>query len=341
MKGFALLAPGEVSLIDVPEPEGGPDQVVLRPRAVGICGSDVHAFRGLQPEMVYPCILGHEIAAEVVEVGSEVPVPLVPGDHVVVDPSQVCGTCHPCRRGRPNVCENLQVLGVHRHGGLAELLAVPYRSVHRVDRRLPFHLAAFAEPLSIAAQAVARGGVGREDTVAVIGAGPIGLAIVMLARAEGAHVAVVDLLKPRLELAESLGAERIIDAARGRVVEELRQWTDGVGVTVAVEAVGRQETLAAAADACCRGGRMVVVGLAPASAGIPALRVLKYELDVIGSRMANNRFPAVVQALEAGRVDPSAVITHQFPMDRVEEALNLALMPDPSVLKIVVTQSGL
>lgn len=337
MKGFALLGPHNVKVVDIPEPQIGPEDILVRPRAVGICGSDVHAFHGLQPSMVYPCVLGHEIAGEVAGVGKSVPPStLESGDHVVIDPSIVCNVCYACRSGKPNVCEHLRVLGVNVNGGLAEWVSVHYSQVHKVREDIPFAVAAFAEPLSIGVQAVARGRVTNKDNVAIIGAGPIGLATLMVVKSKGARVVVLDMLKSRLELARDLGADLVLDASACDPAESVLDWSGGHGTSVTIEAVGSEQTLSMAVRITCNGGRVVVLGLAPSAAGIPALPVLKKELDVLGSRMANRQFPAVIAMIEKGEVLASKVISHVIPFKDVEKAFALATKRDPSTMKIVV-----
>lgn len=336
MRGFILEAPGRVRLGEIAEPQCGPGQVLVRPRAVGICGSDIHAYHGLQPSMVYPCVLGHEIAGEVAGIGEGVQRAKV-GDHVVLDPAISCGTCRTCLAGKPNVCENLKVLGVHVNGGFADYLAVNEDQVFVIPDSMPFRVAAFAEPLSIGAQANFRAHTCTRDFVLILGAGPIGLATLMVAKDRGARVAVVDSVRRRLEVARQMGADLTLDLAKDNVREAVLGVTSGVGADVSIDAVGSQPAIDQAIEAVRIGGRAVVLGLSPADVGARCLPILKKELDVYGSRMSNHQFEYVVDLMAEGRVDPSPAITHQIPFEQVTKAFELAESRNADAIKIVVT----
>jgi len=336
MRGFMLEAPGRVRLGEIAEPQRGPGQVLVRPRAVGICGSDIHAYHGLQPSMVYPSVLGHEIAGEVAGIGEGVQKAKI-GDHVVLDPAISCKTCRTCLAGKPNVCERLKVLGVHVNGGFADYLAANEDQVFVIPDSMPFWVAAFAEPLSIGAQANFRAQTCAEDFVLILGAGPIGLATLMVAKDRGARVAIVDSVRRRLEVAQQMGADLTLDLAKDDVCEAVLNATCGAGADVSIDAVGSQPAIDQAIEAVRIGGRVVVLGLSPADVGARCLPILKKELDVYGSRMSNHQFEYVVDLMAEGRVDPSPAITHQIPFDQVIKAFELAESRNADTIKIVVT----
>ncbi|MCR4426116.1 MAG: alcohol dehydrogenase catalytic domain-containing protein [Firmicutes bacterium] len=336
MQGFVLFSPGDVRVSEVPEPELGPGQVIVRPRAVGICGSDIHAYHGLQPSMHYPCVLGHEIAGEVVQVPPGID-RVKPGDHVVVDPSISCGQCPPCKRGRPNVCNDLKVLGVHVNGGFADYLAADVGRVYVIDKTIPFWYAAFAEPLSIGAQANARANTSPGDFVAIFGAGPIGIAAAIIAKTRGATTAVIDRIPQRLELARQMGADMVINFETEDPQEAIMRQTGGDGAAISIEAVGNQAALDGALDVVRRGGKVVVLGLAPRDAGARALAILKKELDVLGSRMSNSQFDAVTAMIGESEIDLAPVISHRVPFKDIAEAFALVESGDPTVSKVVIT----
>ncbi|HNU93244.1 MAG TPA: zinc-binding alcohol dehydrogenase family protein [Bacillota bacterium] len=336
MRGFMLEAPGRVRLCEIPQPQCGPGRVLVRPRAVGICGSDIHAYHGLQPSMVYPSALGHEIAGEVAEIGEGVRKVKV-GDHVVLDPAISCGTCRTCLAGKPNVCEHLKVLGVHVNGGFADYVAVNEEQVFVIPDSIPFWIAAFAEPLSIGAQANFRARTCARDFVLILGAGPIGLATLAVAKDRGARVAIVDSVPRRLEVAQQMGADLTLDLMKDDVREAVLGATSGAGADVSIDAVGSQPAIDQAIEAVKIGGRAVVLGLSPADVGARCLPILKKELDVYGSRMSNHQFEYVVDLMAEGRVDPSPAITHRIPFDQVAAAFELAESKNVDAIKIVVT----
>lgn len=335
MKGYALFAPGDIRLTEWPIPEIGDDEILVKVAAVGICGSDVHAYHGHQPSMVYPCIIGHEISGTVVRKGERA-AGISVGDHVILDPVIRCGECPTCLAGKPNICVNLQVLGVHVHGGLAEYVKAQAYQAHAISKSIPLWKCAFAEPLSIGGQAVTRGEVRKGSSLLIIGAGPIGLSALIMAKAKGAYVAVADINDYRLNKAEGYGADRVINTRQINLEEMTKSITESAGFDIVIDAVGSQTVLDDAVKCVCRGGRLVVLGLAPQGVGVSALTILKKELDVVGSRMSHKQFQVVSEMLASGKVDPAAAITHRFTFSDIEKAFGLALKPDADVVKIIV-----
>lgn len=335
MKGFALYARGDIRVSEWPVPVIDEDEVLIRTAAVGICGSDVHAFHGLQPSMIYPSIIGHEISGVIENTGGQVE-GLAIGDHVVVDPVVKCGTCSTCTTGKSNICCNLQVLGVHIHGGMAEYVKVKEYQVYKVPNELPLWKAAFAEPLSIGGQAVTRGKIQKNDRVLIVGSGPIGLSALAMAKAKGAYVAVVDRIASRLDKALAFGADRVVDPVKDDVHTATLSMTDGEGMDVVIDAVGAQAVLDDAVKYVKRGGNVVVLGLAAPEVGVSALTILKKELNVYGSRMSYEQFGEVVDLIGQGEIDPGVAITHRFGFEDIQEAFELALNPKQDVVKIIV-----
>jgi L-gulonate 5-dehydrogenase len=335
MKAAVAYAPRDLRLEDVPEPEPGPTDVLLAVRAVGICGSDVHLFRGEHPYRVFPMIYGHEFAATVRAVGAEV-TGLDVSTFVVVEPLVACGTCYPCRVGRHNCCTKLQVIGVHRNGGLAQSVVVPARRVHPVPADLEPHIATLCEPFSIGMQAVARGAIDSVDRVVVLGAGPIGLTVLAIAKQRGAAVAVVDLLHNRLELAQALGADVLIDGARDDVLHTVLRWTDGDGASVVVEATGNIRAMESAVDLVAAAGRIVLVGVTTKPVTWPGVEFTRKELTILGSRNNADRFGDAVQFVTEHRHVVAAMITQRFAFADVVRAFELADTQPDHVCKIVI-----
>ncbi len=336
MRAALLRSPGNLEIVSLPCPVAGPGQALLRVRAAAVCGSDVHAYKGDSAFQVYPAVLGHEVAGEVVELGEGVQ-SLSLGDHAVLDPMIRCGHCYPCRQGRYNCCTSLKVMGVHTDGGFADYVAVDADHLYRIDARVPFETAALVEPLCIAAQAVSRGRVGPEDRVLVIGAGTIGLGVLLMAKAAGARVASSDTVASKLRLAQQLGADLTIDAASEDVGKAVLGWTDGDGPSVVIEAVGHPATTRAALDYVSAAGRVVVVGITPQDVPLPIPLFIRKEMDLLASRNSREQFPRVIALVESGRIDPTPIISHRFPLEQAPQALHLLSQPGTPVRKAVLS----
>ncbi len=295
---------------DVPE-RPSKSWVLIKTEAVGICGSDIHAYNGTQPFQTYPRILGHEVCGTVVEGNQDHPV----GERVVVEPLIRCGNCYPCRLGRYNCCVNLKVIGVHEDGAMRDLLWLPSELVYRVPENMPAEEAALCEPLAVASHANARARVGEGNVVAVIGAGPIGLLILQVARSLGAEVLISDIDAGRLEVASALGAEHTVDASTKQHLEEMRRLAGGNGPTVVFEAVGSRITIAEALELVSPAGRVVLVGLYGRTMNFKPIDIIRKEIDLLGSRNSSGMFPRAISLLESGRVKVRPMISHRFALE--------------------------
>jgi L-gulonate 5-dehydrogenase len=335
MKAVALLEPRRFEIQDRPVPTAGSGEVLIQVRAVGICGSDLHAFHGNQPFVTYPRVLGHEVAGQVAALGSGVDAVSV-GDRVCVDLVINCGHCYPCRIGRPNCCVSIQVMGVHVDGGFAEYVVAPVGRVHRLPDSLPDDQAAMVETLTIGCQAVARGDVSSGESVAVIGAGPIGLVAMLAAKSRGARVVVVDLVDRRLELARALGADATINSGTTSLVEEVARFTDGEGANVVIEAVGAVAAVESAIEIVSAAGRVVLLGLGARPVPIVPTALIRKELDVRASRMNSRRFPEAI-ALASKLLGPlGEMVTHRMPLTSAREAFEMLSSHPESACKVVL-----
>jgi len=292
----------------------GPDWVKLKIEAIGICGSDIHAYQGSQPFQTYPRVLGHELAAVVAEPAED----LKEGQPVTVEPLLRCGRCYPCRQGRYNCCTELKVIGVHSDGGMCEFIWAPINLVYELPGSLPAHEAAMCEPLAIACQSVSRARITEDDDVLVIGAGPIGLFILQVARAAGARVFVSEVDPDRLKLARDLGADTTIDASREDPGERILELT-GEAPKVVIEAVGSEMTIGQAIDVVSAAGRVVLVGLYGHKMAFEPLSLIRKELDVMGSRNSSGMFPKAIDLASNGDVDLGRMVTHRFPLEKAPE----------------------
>ncbi|MFQ5808728.1 MAG: zinc-binding alcohol dehydrogenase family protein [Armatimonadota bacterium] len=341
MRSLMAEEPGKLVLTEADRPTPGAGEVVVRVHAVGICGSDVHIHHGNLVFVTYPRVPGHELSGVVAGIGAGVD-GFAEGDRVAVNPTLSCGECYPCSIGRGNCCVDVQCLGVHCDGAFREYLSVAAGNVHDIPDDMSFETGALIEPLSIGLQATQRGRVAAEDTVAIIGAGTIGLCALQQAKVEGATVAISDACESRLKLAESLGADLVVDVREQDFVEAVQEWTRGRGgpqadgANVVIEAVGVPETLRQTLDLVSAAGRVVVLGIIGEDVALPASVFIRKELDFLGSRMNADLFPAVIRRLSERKLQPEPIITHTFAFDDVLDAFELASKGPDEALKILV-----
>ncbi|RDZ12330.1 alcohol dehydrogenase [Priestia megaterium] len=312
-----------------------PTDVLVKTKRVGICGSDMHIYHGTNPLATLPRVVGHEVAGEVMEMGKSV-TGIQIGDHVVVEPINYCGECYACRKKRPNVCENLSVFGVHEDGGMREWFVLPEKQLHVVDSTLPWEEIVLAEPYTIGAQAVWRGEVEKGDTVLIQGAGPIGICILKLAKLQGATVMMTDLSEERLGFANENGADVTVHAGREDVRHQVKEWTNGKGANVVIDAVCLPDTFQLSFEVVSAAGRIVVLGFDERPSAIPQLPVTKKEITVTGSRLQTNQFPKIVQLLNEKKLCHNGLITHQFTLDEVQEAFNFVEAHPEQVRKAII-----
>ena len=296
------------------------DDVLLRVRACGICGTDMHILAVPSPIPVKPgAILGHEYTATVVQVGSCV-THLQPGDHVVVDPSLTCGMCEYCRRGLLNCCLNVVTLGVTRDGGLAEFNIAPAHTLHKIRADVPAHVAALAEPLACVVNGAEKIKLQPGETVLILGAGPIGLLFAQYFRAAGAaKIIVSEISNARAQMARDNGADLVINPQTQDLIEIVKGEA-GIGADVVVDAVGALFDIAA--QTVRRGGRILLFGFNPHAAPKISQSILtRGEITVHGSYIAKNSFPRAVQVIESGKLPLEKLITHRFPLSDATTAI--------------------
>ena len=313
MKTIRLEEPGRFVLLstDEPAPSLQSDEALVRVRRIGVCGTDIHAFKGRQPFFSYPRILGHELGVEVVEVGSSSK-NVQPGDRCSVEPYLNCGHCIACRRGKTNCCVNLQVLGVHTDGGMREAIVVPSRKLHP-SRQLTLDQLALIETLGIGCHAVDRAELEKGEFVLVIGAGPIGLTVIQFAVEAGAQVIVLDINPARLTFCrELLGVPYTINAAVENPLEMLKQITSGDLPTAIFDATGNPQSMMTAFEYPANGGRLVFVGLFPGDVTFNDPNFHRRELTVLSSRNARSGdFTRIISLMENHRLDTAPWITHR------------------------------
>lgn len=341
MRAAVLYKALDMRVEELPEPRPATGEALVRVKSVGICGSDFHYWKnGRVGSYVVeaPLILGHELSGVVEELGPG-PSSFAPGDRVVVEPGVPCRRCAYCKQGRYNLCGEMRFMATPPvNGAFAEYVAVPQDFLHRLPERMTFEEGAMVEPLAVGIHAAKRAPITLGATVAVMGAGPIGLLAGEAARASGAgEVYVVDIDPWRLEKAKGAGASRVLNPLEEDVVEALRDLTGGEGVDVAIEASGSAVAMAQALEAVKRGGSVVLIGLyAERTVPAPLLGVIERELDIKGVFRYANVFPAAVQAINSGRVNVGRLITHRLPLEEVERGFRLIDAKRENVLKILV-----
>jgi threonine dehydrogenase-like Zn-dependent dehydrogenase len=319
LRGFVLKSPGEAAIETVPDLVRNTDHVLLKVRSVGLCGTDLNSFRGKNPMITYPRILGHEISATIVE-GSSLRPDLPKHSSVAVMPYKSCGVCPACQKNRPNTCQFNQTMGVQRDGALTEFIQVPPEKLFAANLTIPeFSL---VEPLSVGFHAVQRGRITAEDTVAVLGSGGVGLGAIAGAAFRGARVIAVDVETGKLEIARKAGASEVINPSTDALSERLRELTNGSGPDVIIEAVGHPETFRAAVDHVAFAGRVVYIGFAKEAVAYETRLFVQKELDILGSRNAlPENFHEVIRMLEQKRFPVQDYVTVTVPLEDAPEML--------------------
>ena len=336
MKTIVLEKPGSFLLTERPRPDDpAPGQALVRIHRVGVCGSDLHAFKGNQPFFTYPRVVGHELGVEIVAVGPNEK-GLAVGDRCAVEPYLHCGRCIACRRGKTNCCVALQVLGVHTDGGMCELLAVPVGNLHRSRTLSPDQLA-LVEMLTIGAHAVRRAQLEPGENVLVIGAGPIGLATMRFAQLVGARVSVLEISDWRRNFCRThLAVERCLDG-HGDTGKQLEAMLGGDLPTTVFDATGSPTSMMQAVQYVANGGKLVYVSLVQADITFTDPELHRRELTLIRSRNATSAdFTWAMQMVEDGQIALAPWITHRAPADKMVAEFPGWLNPDRGVVKAVV-----
>lgn len=323
-------------LRDRPEPEPGPGEAVVRVRAAGICGSDVHGFTGSTGRRQPGIVMGHELAGTVHALGEGVQ-KLAVGDRVAVNPLVTCGSCPSCRAGRPNVCQNRLGIGWSVDGGYAELVRAPAGNLVPIPDGLGFELASTAEPLAVALHAANLTPVALGDAAVVLGAGPIGLLCLMALKLKGAGaVAVCDLNPRRLELARTLGADATVNSGQADAVARVRELTGGLGAGAVIEAVGVGATARDSLLMARNGGSVTWVGNAAPNVEIPMQEIVTRELSVRGAYGFNEEFERAVGLLGSGALDPSPLLERLAPLEDGPELVRQLAAGELDDVKVVL-----
>ena len=345
MKAAVTERPGTMRIVDVPDADApGDGEVLVRPEAVGLCGSDFHYFLGHLGDAVgpdlYPRVQGHEFAGMIEAVGAGAPGGLRAGERVAVWPVTACGHCYPCRIGRRNVCSNISLVGIHRDGALQERVRLPADQVFPVGDLDPA-VSALIEPVSIAVRAIVRARIAAGEKAVVLGAGPIGQAVAAAALDRGASVLLVDRVASRVERGRAVGADLLVLADDADLVAAGREWSGDEGPEVVFEATGVPELVQTAVRLVSQAGRVVVVGLSTHDAPLRVGDLAFREIDVLGVSCCNGDEFAEAVSLVARRQDTlSGLVTHDFSLDETPMAIDYAIRHPAEVMKAMIRLEG-
>jgi L-iditol 2-dehydrogenase len=330
-----------LEIADLPDPTPGHGEVLVRVAACGICGSDVHGYDGSSGRRIPPIVMGHEAAGTIAAVGESVS-GFAEGDRVTFDSTIFCGACSNCRRGDVNLCDNRQVLGVscaefRRPGAFAEYVAVPSRIVYRLPENLSFYEAAMLEAVSVALHGVSLAQISKGSTALVVGAGMIGLLTLQALRAAGcSRVFVTDLDSTRLKLAQEVGATTVLSSEKN-LVGQVMQLTSGAGVDVAIEAVGRNETVKASIESVRKGGTVVLVGNISPEVMLPLQRVVTRQIRLQGSCASAGEYPRAIELLASGAILVKPFITAVAPLAEGPRWFERLYAREPNLMKVILS----
>jgi len=342
MKAWVLHKPYDMRLENVNVPRIGSNEVLIGVRSVGICGSDVHYYtHGRVGSYVVkePIILGHECSGEIFKVGKDVS-RLEVGQRVTVEPGFFCGKCRYCIEGRYNLCRNMRFYATPPvNGAFAEFVSAPAENVFPLPDGMSYEEGALIEPLAVGMMAAKRGSITPHDSVAVLGAGPIGQMILQAAKASGAvKTYVTDILDYRLDYARRLGASFVFNSDREDVVQRILDLTHGDGVDVVVDASGSPSAIQQAFRIVRPGGRIVLVGIYPAlEIRAPLGYAIDKELDIRGVFRYANMYSTAIQLVSMGRIDVKSLITHTFPFEKLPDGFETYIGKIGDPMKIMIS----
>jgi L-iditol 2-dehydrogenase len=345
MKALLLSQYNQLDLADLPAPEPGPDEILVRVAACGICGSDVHGYDGTSGRRIPPIVMGHEAAGVVASAGPGVK-KFKAGDRVTFDSTVYCGECEFCRQGEINLCNNRQVVGVscgdyRRAGAFAEFVVVPQRIAYHLPEALEFQEAAMLEAVSVALHAVRVSEMKGGETALVIGAGMIGLLTLQAAKAAGAaRVLVADIDRTRLETAKNIGADETLLLSGNDLVKEVLRQTEGRGVDLVLEAVGRQETIAASIASVRKGGTVTLIGNISPEVKIPLQAVVSRQIRLQGSCASSGEYPQAMELLANGKIKVKSLITAVAPLKDGPGWFERLHAGEPNLMKVVLDPSA-
>lgn len=332
-----ISAPGIIEFREQTLRDPKPDEVMIKVRYAAICGSDLHLFRGRHPSVQLPSAVGHELSGEVITTGSAVN-RFAAGDRVTVEPILACGNCDFCLHGQYHLCANVSFQYRQGQGAFTSYFYAPENRVYRLPDHLDLKAGALIEPLSVALHAVKKSGIRLGNSAAVFGAGAIGLLVTALvSRTSGGEVCCTDISDFRLEKALEMGASRTINSSRENALQSILSATDGMGVDLAFEAVGREETLGAALQSVRKGGKVVLLGIfEETETRLPVHLFVQREISLSGSQGYAWDFEDAIRLASSGAVPLGSLITHTVPLEEVQKGFDLLVTPGNQAVKVLI-----
>ncbi|KMV71363.1 oxidoreductase [bacteria symbiont BFo1 of Frankliniella occidentalis] len=336
MKSVVIERPGELQLQERPLLTPSTGEVRVKVRYASICGSDVHIWHGHNPFARYPRVIGHEFFGVIDAVGDGVDAARI-GERVAVDPVVSCGHCYPCSIGRPNVCRELQVIGVHRDGGFSEYALAPAGNANTLPAAIPDTLASLVEPFTIAANITAFLKPQPDDVALIYGSGPMGLTAIQVLKGvyKVRQVIVADRLDERLAMAKANGADLVLNNGETPLAEQL----NGVQPTLIIDAACHPSILAEAAALASPAGRIGLLGFSGEACTVTQQSLTSKELSLFTSRLNSHRFPEVIAWMEQGLIQPEKLVTHTLPLTQIEQAMTLFEKDPRSCCKVILQVS--
>lgn len=338
MKGIQIVKPEQLRIIEMDVPElDDTNNVLVRIKAAGICGSDVGIYHGTNAAATYPRVIGHEMVGEVVQTTSSAKKVKV-GDRVIIDQVTSCGHCWACRHNRPNVCQQLRVRGVHIDGGYREYMAVPDTDCYLLPDGLRYEDAVLIEPTTIALQACSRAQITPDDEVLILGVGALGSRMLSIARLSGARIIVADVVDERLKEALENGADHAVNLMKEDLDERLKAYTtDAYGPTLSIDCACTKDSLGTLIRVSGNAGRIITMGFSVAPTEVTNFGITSKELDIRGSRLQNKKFQDAIDLIREGKIDLDHRISHTFHFLEAQKAFDFNDSRDPSIRKIVLT----
>lgn len=337
MKAVIIEAPEDMRIIDIEKPQIDAEKnVLIKMKAAGICGSDRGILHGHNAAATYPRIIGHEIVGVVEAVGRGV-TKVKPGDRVIIDQVTNCGQCYACRKGRPNVCVNLKVKGVHIDGGYREWMTCNEKDCYHLPEFLEDKDCVMIEPTTIAVQACSRAQLETIDDLLIIGAGALGTSLIKIAKLYKPHRLIVsDIDDIKLQAALELGATDVINSRNVDLEKAVKELTGGYGSTVTIDAACVKGSLLSALKVTGPAGRVITMGFSVNPEEVNNFLITSKELDVRGSRLQNRKFQEVIDLVNSGKIDLKDSVSHTFNFEQAVEAFKFAESGDPTIKKIAL-----
>lgn len=336
MKAIQIVKPGELRIIDMEKPHiDDKNNILVKMRAAGICGSDVGIYHGTNAAATYPRVIGHEMVGVVEEIGPGVR-KLKVGDRIIVNQVVSCGDCYPCRHNRGNVCDHLEVRGVHRDGGYREYMTVPEEDCYILPDNLSDADAVMIEPTTIAIQSLSRAEIEDDDVIFIIGCGALGSSILRIARLTNAKIIVGDIVDDKLNDALKNGAHYAVNLSHEDFEEKVKEYSNGRGPTVTIDAACTKDSLMNAIKVTGNAGRVITMGFSISPTEVNQFLITSKELDVRGSRLQNKKFGEAIKLINEGKIDLSGAVSHTFNYLDAQRAFDFIDSKDYSIRKIAL-----